>query len=305
MYACMKEADSLDCGFPEWWIVSCFIANLDDRYKDFTQRTALNKVLPTLETVSAELREVDRMHKRETEAKAYRTQATRGAIAHKEDKKKSDEAKKNISNAASGGDSKKHCPTCKKAEKNDNYHPDKCWRLHPDLMPDKFKKKNKDKEDKDVGEVFAKAAYVFQARAVIDFTRNSDFGFARNAVVRPDYIDEEEDVAAVFETAPEEATEVAYASAAAAGNSTSTEDEWIVDSGSSHPMTPSKTEFITYNSMPNSMPVYIADGGKLNAVGRGTIALEGVLPDGTIITTNLTNALHVPKLSTGSYRSIR
>lgn len=172
-------------------------------------------------------------------------------------------------------------------------------------MPDKFKKKNKDKEDKDVGEVFAKAAYVFQARAVIDFTRNSDFGFARNAVVRPDYIDEEEDVAAVFETAPEEATEDAYASAAAAGNSTSTEDEWIVDSGSSHPMTPSKTEFITYNSMPNSMPVYIADGGKLNAVGRGTIALEGVLPDGTIITTNLTNALHVPKLSTGSYRSIR
>lgn len=36
MYACMEEADSVECGFPEWWIVSCLIANLDGRYKDFT-----------------------------------------------------------------------------------------------------------------------------------------------------------------------------------------------------------------------------------------------------------------------------
>jgi len=291
IYACMKDANSLECAFPEWWIVSCFIANLDGRYKEFTQRIALQKVLPTLETVSAELREVDRMQKREAETKAFRVQASRGAAAQKDDKKRSDEARKPSTEGHRVKDKDLICKACKAADKSYRHHHTKCWIAHPELRPDgskskdkgKRKRKDKDKE-KDDDETSAKAAYVFQANAV-DLASTPDFGYVSSAIALPNYI--------------AEATEIAFAGAAATGTSTSTEDDWIVDSGSSHPMTPSKAEFITYSPLPNGMPVYIADGGKLNAVGKGTVALEGVLPDGTTLISNITDALHVPKLSTG------
>jgi len=77
-------------------------------------------------------------------------------------------------------------------------------------------------KDKDAGEASAKAAYVFQARAV-DFAQNFDFGYARNAIARLEYIDEEKDVVAAFKIALE-LIKIAFASVAIAKNSTSTKN---------------------------------------------------------------------------------
>jgi len=52
-------------------------------------------MLSTLKTISAKLREVDRMQKREINIKVFRAQASRDAITQKKNKKKSNETKKN------------------------------------------------------------------------------------------------------------------------------------------------------------------------------------------------------------------
>ncbi|KAI4085748.1 MAG: hypothetical protein L6R37_008480, partial [Teloschistes peruensis] len=78
----------LGCDFPPWWLVSCFIANLEGNFKEFTQQVALKRGLPTLEDVSADLREVSRLQKRESEARAYRALAKKGAQAEDNKKKK-------------------------------------------------------------------------------------------------------------------------------------------------------------------------------------------------------------------------
>ncbi|KAI4260716.1 MAG: hypothetical protein LQ352_000108 [Teloschistes flavicans] len=121
MNACIREQSLLRCNFPDWWIVSCFIANLEGRYKEFTQRVALKKELPSFEEISTDLRKVDRMAKCESEARAYRAQARKGAQAE-EDKKKDKNKNK-----------KKPCSVHKTTNHNDK----ECWTQHPELISDK------------------------------------------------------------------------------------------------------------------------------------------------------------------------
>jgi len=90
-------------------------------------------------------------------------------------------------------------------------------------MSNKFKKKNKNKKNKNVGEIFAKTIYVFQARA-INFAQNSNFEYVRNAIARLEYIDEKKNVVAIFEIAFE-LVKIAFASAIVARNSISIKND--------------------------------------------------------------------------------
>ncbi|KAL9584917.1 MAG: hypothetical protein Q9203_004471, partial [Teloschistes exilis] len=133
MNGCIREQLLLGCDFPPWWLVSCFIANLEGNFKEFTQQVALRRDLPSFEDVSADLREVSRLQKRESEARAYRALARKGA--------QSDEAKKK---------NKKQCSFHKVTTHNDA----QCWHLHPELKPKdedkhKGKGKGKSKDNKD------------------------------------------------------------------------------------------------------------------------------------------------------------
>ena len=93
--ACKDEQIALNCEFLEWWIVSCLIANLKDRFKDFVQRVVLLKFLLKFDSIVAQLREMNRIQKRENEIQAHRAQFRKEAQM-KEKKKKKEKEKKNF-----------------------------------------------------------------------------------------------------------------------------------------------------------------------------------------------------------------
>lgn len=88
-----KYIQALECGFPDWWCTSVLIANLDGHFKDFAQRVAIRKELPSFETVAAELRQIKCMTQRDSEASAHRAQVRKFQQAY-ESKGKGSEAKK-------------------------------------------------------------------------------------------------------------------------------------------------------------------------------------------------------------------
>jgi hypothetical protein len=67
---------------------------------------------------------------------------------------------------------------------------------------------------------------------------------------------------------------------------------WLLDSGASSHMSPSRSDFETYAQLNEMIEVRIADGEALTAVGVGNVRL--VLPDGT--TAVVSEVLHIPGL---------
>lgn len=76
--ACKHELDTLGCVFPEWWMVSCLVANLDDKFKDFVHRTILLKESPQFEDVTSQLLAIDRFQRHYNATQANRAQARKG-----------------------------------------------------------------------------------------------------------------------------------------------------------------------------------------------------------------------------------
>ena len=74
-------------------------------------------------------------------------------------------------------------------------------------------------------------------------------------------------------------------------------DSWIVDSGATCHMCNNVVLFVELQSLNESLQVTLGDGHTPEAAGRGTVALEMKLPDGTTKTCKLNDVLYVPKLS--------
>ena len=74
-------------------------------------------------------------------------------------------------------------------------------------------------------------------------------------------------------------------------------DSWIVDSGATCHMCNNVVLFVELHSLKESLQVTLGDGHTLEATGRGTVALEMKLPDGTTKVCKLNDVLYVPKLS--------
>ena len=144
---CKDEQIALNCEFLEWWVILCLIANLKDRFKNFVQRVVLFKFLFKFDSIVAQLREMNRIQKRENEIQAYRAQFCKEAQMKKK-KKKKEKKKKNFKKRSKGF-------VCK------IFHFDfKYWVQHSELrlknkkiddkkkMNKKKKKKNKNKKKK-------------------------------------------------------------------------------------------------------------------------------------------------------------
>ncbi|KAL9576175.1 MAG: hypothetical protein Q9203_007789, partial [Teloschistes exilis] len=187
MNGCIRERLLLGCDFPPWWLVSCFIANLEGNFGEFTQQVALRRDLPSFGDVSADLREVSRLQKRESEARAYRALAKKGA--------QSDGARKK---------GRKQCSFHKVTTHNDA----QCWHLHPGLKPkdedknrvggkgkgkgkskdNKDKEKDKGKEKEDGSGVGSKASASFASghqACSFDGDSEVEFATAHRASIHP------------------------------------------------------------------------------------------------------------------------
>ena len=66
---------------------------------------------------------------------------------------------------------------------------------------------------------------------------------------------------------------------------------WLIDSGASSHMSPMTSDFTEYQKLNPVIEVTVADGAKVQAVGKGTIVLEGIKHRITV-----TDVLHIPKL---------
>lgn len=65
---------------------------------------------------------------------------------------------------------------------------------------------------------------------------------------------------------------------------------WILDSGATDHMTPTASQFVTYQPSPSNKKISLADGSLTTAAGYGDIQIKPEIL--------LKNVLHVPKLST-------
>ena len=75
--------------------------------------------------------------------------------------------------------------------------------------------------------------------------------------------------------------------------------DWTIDSGCTNHMYFDKEEFTDYQ--PFRAGITIADGNTVWAMGRGTVTMEWLLPDGSINTVSLGEVLHVPGLTCGLF----
>ena len=66
-------------------------------------------------------------------------------------------------------------------------------------------------------------------------------------------------------------------------------NNWILDTGATHHMSPHESVFQTYTPVDKNHRVFIANGGALMVGGKGTIKIKGI---------TLKNVLHVPDLKT-------
>lgn len=95
IYACKSESETAGCNLPEWLIVSCFISNLDGKFKDFVHRTVLLKEAPQFADVTSQLHAIDRFQKHENARRANLAQARKGVSTQesKNNKKRRDKNK--------------------------------------------------------------------------------------------------------------------------------------------------------------------------------------------------------------------
>ena len=75
--------------------------------------------------------------------------------------------------------------------------------------------------------------------------------------------------------------------------------DWTIDSGCTNHMYFDKEEFVDYQ--PFRAGITIADGNTVWAMGRGTVEMEWLLPDGSSKSVSLTDVLHVPGLTCGLF----
>ena len=143
---------------------------MKDRFKNFVQRVALLKFLFKFDSIVAQLREMNRIQKRENEIQTHRAQFRKEAQMKE---KKKEKEKKNLKKRSK-------CFVCK------IYHFDaKCWVQHSKLRPknkknddkkkmNKRKKKKKNKKKKRKNDKNVKASHV-QTFHVVRFDFNFDF----------------------------------------------------------------------------------------------------------------------------------
>ena len=75
--------------------------------------------------------------------------------------------------------------------------------------------------------------------------------------------------------------------------------DWTIDSGCTNHMHFDKDDFSNYQ--PYKAGVIIADGNTVQIIGRGTIKMEWLLPDGSTHSMVLRDVLHVPGLTCGLF----
>lgn len=298
-----REQEHLKCGFPDWWFTSVLISNLDGKFKDFAQRQALKKALPNFEEVAAELREVNRMTKRDNEVTAYRAQVQQGQSAFKAaQKKKQEEAKQKQKNSGTqtdgqkSGGGKKAKLTCTMHGEG-NHDDSTCYKQHEELRPanwkPKHKRSNKKKDDDDDVDLTKPSAKYTYTCAMMTSTRLS---------LQPTIEDEDEDSVSISSRGWR-AHQAAKAKIKHSNSSEGVESYfkqcWIVDSGTTYPMTRSKIDFIEFTPLKVSISVSTANGYHMTATGTGSVLMECELPDGSIVATTISEVLYVPELSIG------
>ena len=217
-----KELQALESGVPEWMFCSFMLNNLDKKYSDFVRSISLQKELPSFTIVAAQLREVERQFKKtNTETQAYRAQSGNN-------NKKGKNEKCSVCNFEDG----------KKVHKNSE-----CWKQHPEKMPSKFKKnqKDKDKKDEDKKPKEDKPSSN-QANA------NSAFSFLAQKDPLP-YVE----------------------SKALSARMPQVKKQLHFDSGATDHMTPFKGRYIEYNDLEHPKMVYTASGDSMEATGIGKV----------------------------------
>ena len=282
--ACKDEQIALNCEFLEWWIISCLIANLKDRFKNFVQRVALLKFLFKFDSIVAQLREMNRIQKRENEIQTHRAQFRKEAQMKE---KKKEKEKKNLKKRSK-------CFVCK------IFHFDvKCWIQHLELRSNKKndnkkkmnkrkkKKKNKKKksksDDKNVKVSHVQTFHVVRFDFNFDFddfevTLNSDSNDS-HVYFYNIYIDKK-----------------AAQKTVAIVTTNSVENNWIVDTRCSHFMILFKIEFVIYETFSASLSVYIANERQMSAIDQSSIILQSDIDD-VVINVTIHEILYVSKLA--------
>ena len=84
---------------------------------------------------------------------------------------------------------------------------------------------------------------------------------------------------------------------ALSASSSNEQSAWIVDSGATSHMCRDSKSFTTLHQLGDPVDVALGDGRALTAVGRGTVKLDMVLPNGELKCCTLHDVLYVPDLS--------
>ena len=72
---------------------------------------------------------------------------------------------------------------------------------------------------------------------------------------------------------------------------------WIIDSGATCHMCNDKSLCIEYESLKTPLKVTLGDGYEVDAIDRGVVMLNSVLPSGVCKRCKLHNVLYMPRLS--------
>ena len=256
----------------EWIISTNLIVNLDGRFKDFVSRQVTAKELPSFDELAEGLNELDRLAKREAQTTAYRAQLNLGAKAAETKKKEQEEkAKERNKNKE-----KKHCAKCLPQAKGYKkcavagcgkpHCTSECWIDHPERK-EEFEKKKLEKEKK---------ANTTSSTNNEESTSKYAFAFKAKSYT--------------MDSTP---------SSANISSTSGLANEWFVDSGCTEHMTPSRDDFIDYQ--PFKGKVMVANGVSTPSIGKGTVSLNCLKPDGTSHLVQLTGVLHVPGLTSALF----
>ena len=72
---------------------------------------------------------------------------------------------------------------------------------------------------------------------------------------------------------------------------------WIIDSGATSHICNDQSLFVEYESLKTPLKVTLGDGYEIDAIRRGVVMPNSVLPSGESKRFNLQNVLYVPRLS--------
>ena len=321
-------------------LVALLLNNLDGRYNDLRHRLQVQEgqKAPEFDTVSVLLREEERLHKKQTKEQALSANWKKFNKDQEEKKKGSsnnnktnDSGNKDASKASSNPKSNNYkgegkppeCPLCPpRPDGTKKLHwPLFCWTLHKDKIPpwhkDSKSKANKASETPARPADFVDShgthisALAFHTHLDKEEVSYEDFWglpetpeekvekslnlYGQNDVSLPD-----SPLLPAVDEFPHESSMTFRGYAANVGEGHSSRDlDWLIDSGCTNHMFFDEEQFNNYRVQNSG--VLIANGTTVAVIGRETIEMEWLLPNGSSSLIRLDDVLHVPDITCGLF----